>query len=292
MGKSFVVVALCLYGCGSVDEAAEKSAVLIVSPRELQIKEGTSQTIELLLDKEPNLPVLASLSSLSEQLKMSPQSVLFRAEDQSWAVPARVTVEVAIDKNAISEVASIDIHRSDGDETRPLSVSVVDDTLEKKYGWPVDANSFVGPTIGGSRVVAYQITIEGDTKLDAFNIFERMERRNVTYRMALYRDSGGVPGPLVAQMFNPIPLKGGLNKFDLETDVFVDTSDSAAGEKFWLALLTGGGVFTASTGNVFTRSCSVDVADVNASWPLVFAPSSCSDNSQVVGIWIDTYHQR
>lgn len=294
MDKKISLLGLALLGCGSVggrEDPTDAEAKIIVSPQTLEILEGASKTFSVLLDKEPSAPFHVSIGTSDPSLLgVSQRSLVFTGgAEGNWATPIQIEAISNVDKNATSEMATLTVSH-DGGEVVSVAATIQDKTDARQYGWPVSLPGAGGWIIDRNYIAAFRIRIDADTKIDSFSVFHRMEAPDSLYRMALYRDGGGRPGALVAQMVAPQVLKVGLNTFDLEPDILVDTVDTSSGHDFWLALVSSLGVYPAHPGNFMTVLCNMSVPNITDPWPTGFDPTRCSVR-EAAGIWINTYSQ-
>jgi hypothetical protein len=286
---------LVVCSCGSVSGGAPKTVdaklpQLVVSPMTLTIPEGTTKTFDVLLDAEPMAPMTVNIASTNATaLPISMSSITFTGgTGGNWSIPTQVMVSPPIDKNAVSETATINLGDTGSTTSVDISATAQDTTTLKQYGWPTQFTDGLGIT--GNTLVAFQVTLDADTTLDTFGIINRIDVRDSLYRMALYRDGGGRPGALFASMAAPAALAVGLNVFDLQPDLPIDTINTPAGRTFWLAIETSMGINTRSSPTVMTSRCVMAVTNITDPWPVGFDPTKCG-TAAAINIWMDTYHQ-
>ena len=294
--RSFLVLwILVACSCGSVSGGAAKTVdakppQLVVSPMTLTIPEGTTKTFDVLLDAEPTTPMTVNIvSTNATAFPISTTSITFTGgSGANWSIPTQVMVSPPIDKNTVSETAMINVSDAASTTSAEISATVQDTTTLKQLGWPDQFTDGLGIT--GNTLVAFQVTIDADTTLDAFGVINRIAVQDSLYRMALYRDGGGRPGALFASMAAPVALAVGLNVFDLQPDVAIDTVNTPAGRTFWLAVETSMGINTRSSPTITTSRCLMAVANITDHWPVGFDPTKCATGA-AINIWMDTYHQ-
>lgn len=269
------------------------SSRLVVSPMTISVSEGTTKTMNVLLGADPGHQLVVNIvSSNPAALPISPDSITFTAGSEgNWKLPIQVTASPPIDSNNVSETATITVSAPGIASDVDVAAVVQDTTTIAQFGWPAPPRFTDGWGISENFIVAYQITIDVDTTLDSFGVFNRLAVRDSLYRMALYRDANGRPGAIVAQMAAPVLLEVGPNIFDLTPDIAIDTIDTTAGKRFWLAVESSQGINGAASPTETTASCSMGVANVTDPFPVAFDPSRCTTGVASFNVWINTYHQ-
>jgi hypothetical protein len=199
--RTIVVVGVSVIcGCGSVsgskpeimDASMDASTQrLVVTPTTLAIPEGSMRTLVVLLGAEPAAPVVVNLASTNAgSVAVSPGSITFTGgPGGNWSTPVQVAVSAPVDKNDVSETATIMVSGDTAGDPVAVSATVQDATVLKQYGWSAPPAFTDSLGITGNFLAAYQVTIDSDTNLDAFGVFSRLEVKDSLYRIALYRDA-------------------------------------------------------------------------------------------------------
>jgi hypothetical protein len=304
MRKLRVLVLSIVYGCGTVtggkvgpgdasETADPVTQRLIVTPTTLVIPEATTKTLAIVLAAEPQASVVVNIaSSNATAISVSPSSFTFTGgSGGNWSTPVQVELTAPLDKNDTSETATVTISGDGAGDSVPVATTVQDLTVVKQYGWP--APPMFTDSIGAqmNTIVAVQVIIDADTNLDAFGVFSRSAINGSLYRMALYREVGGFPGQIVAQMTAPAILGAGAVTFDVQPAVTIDTIDTSAGRRFWIAFEASMGANLTQSTSIATSRCVLAVPNITDAWPTVFDSTKCESTDAAINLWINTSHQ-
>lgn len=272
----------------SADAALDDAAIdmpaasdFVIDKQMLMITEGTSDSFHVQLGAAPPGVVSATVRSTSNAVTVDPTTIDFTPS--SWNQPVTVTVTPGIDTNDVAEMSTVSVEAS-GLLAGTVGVKTLDPTIVGTTGWPPPAFTQTQSIASGS-VVAYQVTITNNAKLDKFGAY--IPAGTGFYRMALYTDTSNTPGTLVAQIGGPVAVANGENLFDLTPDVSIDTTTS---QRFWIAIRTSPANSIAYSDTTMGNLCvrQQDISNINDAWPTAFGAANCLTD-YLMNLWIATY---
>jgi hypothetical protein len=186
------VVTLAANGLASVAVAVsvrdDDTLAIVASPASLQIGEGTSATLSITLTAQPSTTTQVDITSSDPRITVSPSTVTFTAG--TYTLPREVSVVADIDSTPGDRHSTLTLTGSG--LPVPVTVPVLVPDAQPVIGWiwPMPAIEFLPP----NQLVAYQVEVAPPGfQVEAYMGFGFAPG---PVQMAIYRDIGGIPGPL------------------------------------------------------------------------------------------------
>jgi hypothetical protein len=129
----------------------------------------------------------------------TPSSLTFTASN--WNLPQPLTVAATFDNNTLPESARITLSAA-GIASATIDVNVGDTTIEQTLGWPTSSGASF--TLPPNELRVFRVQLNAPAMLDRLQVIGGQPAQA---RLAIYREAGNAPGPLV---FGgpPVPLNG------------------------------------------------------------------------------------
>jgi hypothetical protein len=258
---------------------------LVVSTTNLMVQEGMTSTFDVSLKYDPEVTVGVTVDNNNPvALPSNPGSFTFTGgPDGTWATPVRVTVAPPIDTNAMAETAVITM-RGAGAPDVVVTATVSDPTVVTQYGFPAPPAFTANASLAKGSVIAYKVPVPATTNLDSFGVF--IPAGAGDYRMALYSDTGGVPGALVAEMPVRQAIVAGPNTGNVSPDPVLPVGT------YWLAIRIAQTTAVGQSPSITGSQCftNLTIPSIDAPWPNPFGAASCQPDN-LMNLWINTYHQ-
>jgi hypothetical protein len=259
----------------------DRQAIVITPGTPLTIAEGGTGTFTVALAFQPTAAVRVNLASTNpDAVPIVPAMPTIDFTTTNWQMPVTVTLRPPADRNDVGETATIAI-TSPPIPAASVSVTVMDNTQIDHPGWPTPFGQTT--SLRRNAVIAYKVHIAAST-LDSFGIY--VPNASSSFRMALYRDAGNLPGALVgtpAQQFPVTALVNGITLVDIP-DVALTAGD------YWIAVRVDASTSIGSS-TTTGRRCTSDF-DIDAlanPWPATFDSPTCTD-ANLLNLWTTTYH--
>jgi hypothetical protein len=265
-----------------VSVADDDHQIIVLSTNAITVPEGMTGTFDVSLTFDPGTTVTVNLANTNPtSLPLDKSSITFTSA--SYATPVHVTISPPVDSNNVGETATITASGASAPVSPTLTATVMDTTQLAQYGWPAPFTGTI--SIDDGTVVGYRIHVDATSNLDSFGLF--VPAASGDYREALYTDSGGVPGTLVAQMPVRKSMTNGSNTADITPDPLVTVGF------YWIVLRVGQtSAIGYSTGAVTAAQCvrNLDIPNLDDPWPTTFGAASCQ-TANIMNLWINNYHQ-
>jgi len=260
-----------------IDVVDDDHQQIILGMTNVVIPEGEQIAIPVSLAYDPGAPVTLEISS-DNPTAIGPQPTMVTFTSATYATPVNVVIGAVRDRNAIDESAAITFYQPLTTTMATLTASIDDNYARAGYGWPVylDDVTLVAP----GPVVAYKVTGVVPGQLDTLGIVAASW--NYPWRMAVYRDSAGVPGALVADT-------GPVGPSEFSSFVVINPINLTAGD-YWIALRVEGQTWMhQSTGPETTTACTAttEIPDIQTPYPATFGAATCA-TVLAQNVWIDT----
>jgi hypothetical protein len=260
---------------------------IVVTPATLSIPEGMSSSFTVALKFDPGTTVSVNLANNNQtSLPITPigtGAITFTGGPSgSWSTPVPVTVSPPADSNTTSETAVVTVSGAGAPAAATVNLTSVDSTVTAQYGWPTpfSATKSVPP----NTVVAYMIHVDAASFLDSLGVYVPVATGN--FRMALYADSGGKPGALVASMPLGVALSNGSTNGDVNPDVMTPIGFYWIAVHFAQTTAVGSGP-TTQLGNQCISGNALKLGDA---WPASFGAANCTMDV-LLNLWTNNYHQ-
>ncbi|HVV85160.1 MAG TPA: hypothetical protein VHE35_18995 [Kofleriaceae bacterium] len=248
---------------------------IITSAANVNVVEGSTATFNVKLDRKPaaNTQVVVS-SGNGNKLSVSGNLTFTPA---SYNVNQAVTVTGLSDSDTADELVTVTLTNADAPNAATVQVSVDDQTIITDLGWPTYFGT--AGSVPADSIVAFKVTVASAGKLDAFGVVTGAAGSDA--KMALYRDTGGVPDALVASVDTPVTLVAGTNLLDA-------TDTPLAAGSYWVALR----VAPAASVGLSTQTGPRCVRTLNgfaSQWPASFGSASCVAAGGLLNMFVRTY---
>jgi hypothetical protein len=174
---------------------------IIASHTAVTLPEGTTQSVQVRLAfAPPSLVTIVPSSNNTAAVSVNPPVLQFTPAN--WNLPQVLTIAAATDTNTQPESALITLSSS-GIAAITIPVTVNDTTTEQALGWPTaNGTAFFPP----NEVRVFRVELSGPASLERLQVFAQTILGLGQVRLAIYREAGGTPGPLV---FAGQPLQAG-----------------------------------------------------------------------------------
>lgn len=270
-----------------VDVPDDDTQQIVVTPTMLSIPEGTAGSFTVALKFDPGATVSVDLANTNQtSLPITPKpgsaAITFTGgSGGNWATPVRVAVNPPADSNTTAETAVVTVSGAGAPTPATVNMAVTDSTVVAQYGWPTPFTAT--RSIPPNTVVAYMIHVDAASSLDSLGVYVPVATGN--FRMALYADSGGKPGALVAAMPLGVALSNGSSTGDINPDVMTPIGFYWVAVHFAQTTAVGSGP-TTQLGN----QCIFSPLKLGDAWPATLGPASCTMDV-LLNLWTNNYHQ-
>ena len=272
-------VRLTSAGLGTVDVAVavddDDLQQILVNPASLTVTEGGTATVAVTLRYQPAANTTVTVATSNGPKLTVSGNLTFGAADYNLA--QNVTLTAVSDADVNDETAVVTLGNFDAPLPTTVQVTVDDVTIITDVGWSTYFGT--GSNLTGGTALAYQITVSQAGKLDGFGVITGAAGGEA--KMALYANSGGVPGALVASVENPTALGAGT--------VILDANDSALGAgTYWVAIRVNPSATVGATAAQTGTRCSRSMATFTNAWPATFGAATCV-NAGLANVFVRTY---
>lgn len=279
---------------GTVDVQVKVTDVdhqaIVLGAASLTVPEGTSKAFDVSLRFDPGGPVTVNLANdnqaalpISIDPSPPPQngmlSIAFTSAN--YTTPVKVKVSPPIDSNNARETATVTASGAGAATSPTIALSTTDTTVIQSYGWPAPFTAT--RSIPPNTVVAYMVHVDAASSLDSLGVYVPVATGS--FRMALYADSGGKPGSLVAAMPLGVALSSGATLGDINPDVMTPIGNYWIAVHFAQTTAVGSGP-TSQLGN----QCIFSPLKLGDAWPTTLAPANCTMDV-LLNLWTNHYHQ-